>query len=97
MRKSRFSDEQIVAILAEGDRGEQTVEALCKEHGISSALYYQWRKKFRGMQQNDVKRLRELERENAQLKRLLAERDLEVDAIRSLAKKFNLPLKGGTG
>lgn len=89
MRKSVFTESQIVAVLAEGDRKEVTVEELCKKYGVSTATYYGWRKRFRGMGVDDAKRYRDLERENGKLKRLLAERDLEVDAMREfLQKKF---------
>jgi putative transposase len=97
MKKSKFSDEQIVTILAEGDRCETTVDKLCVKHGISSATYYQWRKKFHGLQTDDVKRLRELESENSLLKRLLAEREMDLAIVRRTAKKLNLPLKGSIG
>lgn len=94
MKKSRFNEKQVVKILAEADTGELTVEKLCQKHGMAPATYYQWKKKFRGMSVNEVKRLRELEAENSQLKRLLAEREMELDIVRRVAKKFNLPLKG---
>lgn len=87
MRKSEFTEAQIVSVLAEGDRKELTVEELCKKHEISIATYYSWRKRFRGMSVEEAKRYRELERENSKLKRLLAERDLEVDALRELIQK----------
>jgi putative transposase len=82
-----MSDEQIVAILQEAQRGERTIVALCKEKGITENTFYAWRKKFAGMQTNEVKRLRELERENARLKRLLAERDLDIDILKELTQK----------
>ncbi len=87
MRKSDFTEAQIVSVLSEGDRKEVSVEELCKKHGISVATYYSWRKRFRGMSVDEAKRYRELERENSKLKRLLAERDLEVDAMRELIQK----------
>lgn len=87
MKQSDFTEAQIVAILSEGDQTQDTIEGLCKKHGISTATYYNWRKRFRGMQVEEAKRYRELERENAKLKKLLAERDLEVEAMRELIQK----------
>ena len=87
MKAGEMSDEQIVAILQEAQRGERTIVALCKEKGITENTFYAWRKKFAGMQTNEVKRLRELERENARLKRLLAERDLDIDILKELTQK----------
>ena len=79
----------IVALLQEAERGEKTVAALCKDKGISEATFYAWRKKFGGLQTRDVQRLRELEKENARLKRLLAERILENDVMKeALTKNF---------
>ena len=88
MKAGQFSNEQIVAILQEAQKGEKPVTELCKDKGISEATFYTWRKKFGGLQTRDVTRLRELEKENARLKRLLAERDLENDVLKeALAKK----------
>ena len=87
MKKRRFSEEQIVAILRDGERGEKTVEQLCRAHGISQPTYYVWKRKYGSMGEPEVKRLRELERENARLKRLLAERDLEIDVMKEFVKK----------
>ena len=87
MKQGQFSDEQIVAVLQEADKGEKPIVDLCKDKGISEATFYAWRKKFGGMQTRDVQRLRELEKENARLKRLLAERDLEVDCLKEVASK----------
>ena len=86
MKQSTFTDEQIVAVLAEAEKGDKTITALCKERAITEQTFYlgifatknlRWRNKFGGMQSKDVQRLREMEKENARLKRLLAERDLE--------------------
>jgi putative transposase len=87
MKQGQFSNEQIVAILQQADKGEKPVTEICKSKGISEATFYAWRKKFGGMQTRDVQRLRELEKENARLKRLLAERDLEVDCLKEVASK----------
>ena len=87
MKQGQFSNEQIVAVLQEGDKGHKPISELCKEKGISEATFYAWRKKFGGMQTRDVQRLRELEKENARLKRLLAERDLENDVLKEALTK----------
>lgn len=89
MKQGQFTNEQIVAILQEAEKGEKPVSQLCKEKGISDATFYTGRKKFGGMQTKDVQRLRDLEKENARLKRLLAERDLELDIVKeALTKNF---------
>jgi putative transposase len=85
--KKRFTEEQIVAILREGQSGAKTVEQLCREHAVSQPTYYAWKRKYGSMEQPDVKRLRELEKSNARLKRLLAERDVEIDVMREIIEK----------
>lgn len=92
MKKSKFSEEQIVRILQEASSGRKTQAELCREHGVSLNTFYVWKRKYAGLETDDVRRLRELERENAQLKRLLAERDLEIDAVRALFRKNGLAL-----
>src|SRR5215813_13302047 len=87
MRASRFSEEQILHLLHQAERGEQPIGALCREHGISEQTFYRRRQKFGGMTVPDIQRLRELAKENARLKRLLAERDLEVGALKVLLAK----------
>jgi putative transposase len=84
---SQFSAEQIIAILQEAERGEQSIGAICRQHGIAETTFYRWRKKFGGMTVSEAQRLRELEKENSRLKRLLAERDLEVDLLKALLGK----------
>ena len=87
MRKSKFSDEQIVVILREADRDPMPLVA--KRHGISEQTIYTWRKRFGALQASDVKRLRQLEAENARLKKLVAERDLEIEVMKEInAKKW---------
>jgi putative transposase len=88
MKQGQFSQEQIVAILQQAERGETTIQAICREHGITETTFYRWRKAYGGMSVSEAHRLKELERENARLKRLLAERDLAIDALQEyLAKK----------
>lgn len=72
MKRSKFSEEQIIAILREQEAGAKTAE-VCRKHGISSATFYAWKAKYGGMQVSDARRLKALEEENAQLKRLYAE------------------------
>ena len=85
--KRVFTDEQIVKVLQEAEKGEMAVTALCKKHGISEQTFYRWRNRFGGMQVKETARLRELEKENARLKRLLAERDLELDLAKEVISK----------
>ena len=87
MKAGQMSDEQIVALLQEAQRGQKSINTLCKEKGISENTFYAWRKKFAGLQSGEARRLRELEKENARLKRLLAERDLDIDILKELAQK----------
>ena len=79
----KHNETQIVEIFAEAARGEMPVVHICRIHGISEQTFYRWRRAYEGLGASDVKRLRELEAENARLKRMLAERDLEIDAIRA--------------
>ncbi len=80
--KRRFTDEQMIAILKEGEAGVP-VKEICRKHGISDATFYTWRKKFGGMEAQDVRRLKDLEAENAKLKKLLAESMLDQEALKS--------------
>lgn len=86
--KRRFTDEQIVTILKESEAGVPVTD-ICRKHGISDATFYTWRKKFGGMDAQDVRRLKQLEEENAKLKRLLAESMLDADALKAaLNRKY---------
>ena len=88
MRKSRFSEEQIIGILKEHQAGISVAD-LCRKHGISDATFYAWRSKYAGMEVSEAKRLKALEEENAKLKKLLAESMLDVSTLReALGKNF---------
>ena len=87
MMKKRFSDEQIVGFLREAQTGTKTIDQLAREHGFSANSFYVWKRKFGAMAEPDVKRLRELEKENARLKRILAERDVELDVVKEFLQK----------
>ena len=85
MRKSRFTDEQIVAMLRDADRS--SVAEVAKKNKVSEQTIYTWRKRFGELRTEDVRRLRQLETENARLKKLVAERDLEIEVMREVAAK----------
>ena len=88
MRKGRFSDEQVIAILKEHQAGISAAD-LCRKHGISDATFYTWRKKYGGMEVSEAKRLKALEDENARLKKLLAEQVMDNATLKELlAKNF---------
>lgn len=86
MKRKRFSEEQIIAILREHEAGVSTKE-LCRKHGMSSAAFYTWKAKFGGMDVSDAQKLRGLETENAKLKRLLADAMLDNAALKDLLGK----------
>jgi putative transposase len=86
MRKSKFTESQIVGILAEGESG-LAVGDVCRKHGISNATYYQWKSKYAGVSANELKRIKDLEAENGKLKRMYAELALENTAIRDVLSR----------
>ncbi|HXG60633.1 MAG TPA: transposase [Planctomycetota bacterium] len=87
MKQKRFSEEQIVRILKEAETGQMPIVEICRKHAISEFTYYRWRRKYQGLTISEARRLKELEKENTRLKQLLANRDLEIDAIREVLRK----------
>ena len=87
MKKSKFSPAQIAAIIKQFDEGK-SVEELSREHGITRATFYQWRKRYGGLEATELKRLKELEEENARLKRMYASLALELDTAKYIIKKL---------
>ncbi|PZR25786.1 MAG: hypothetical protein DI538_27035 [Azospira oryzae] len=88
MKTSKFTESQIIGILKEQEQGIKITE-LCRQHGISEATFYNWKSKYGGMNVDELKRLRELEQENARLKKIVANQSLEIDIIKDvLTKKF---------
>ena len=86
MKRSRFTEEQIIVVLAEQERGEATGD-VCRRHGISTTTFYKWKAKFSGMDVSDARRLKTLETENARLKKLLADAMLDNVVLKDLLGK----------
>ena len=86
MKRKRFTEEQIIGMLKESESGAKT-DDICRRHGISSATFYSWRKKYGGMDASEAKRLRELEVENAKLKRIVADQMLDMTSMKELLTK----------
>lgn len=86
MKQSRFSEEQIIGILKEQERGTKTAE-VCREHGISQNTFYAWKSKYGGMSVSEAQRLRQLEVENSRLKRIVAEQALDIVALKDVVSK----------
>lgn len=87
MKTNQHTAEQIIKVLEQAEKGEQTIAAVCREHAIAENTFYRWRKIYGGMSVSEIQRLKELEKENGRLKRLLAERLLEIDLFKELLGK----------
>jgi transposase-like protein len=85
MKKTRFTEEQMVGILREAD--QRPIADVAKKHGVSDQTIYAWRKRFGTLEPADVKRLRQLEQENGRLKKIVADRDLEIDVLKEITRK----------
>jgi putative transposase len=87
MKRKRFTEEQIIGILQEAEKGQKTIAEVCRTAGVSEPTFYVWRRRFGALSVPEVRRLRDLEKENGRLKKLVAERDLEIDALKELVEK----------
>lgn len=87
MKKSRFTESQIFAILKEGESGVLMVPELCRKHNVGQSTYYKWKAKYGGMEQSDLKRMKELEEENAKLKKMFADVSLQNVALKDIVEK----------
>ena len=85
--KKRFTDEKIIGILNEAAKQEKTIAQICRVYGISEPTFYVWKRKFGSMTEAEARRLRELEKENARLKKLLADRELAIDVMKEFLEK----------
>jgi putative transposase len=86
MKKSRFNEAQILGILKEQQMGK-SVSDICRHHGISSPTFYSWKNKYSGMSEQELHRLRELERENARLRKIVADQTLDIDILKDVISK----------
>ena len=86
MKRSRFTEEQIIGFLKEGEAGVP-VRELCRREGFSDAAFYRWKAKFGGLEVSEARRLRQLEEENSRLKRIVAQQALDIDALKTVCSK----------
>ena len=87
MKKTRFTESQIINILKEGESGALTVPELCRKHNVGQSTYYKWKSKYGGMQASDLSRMRELEAENTKLKKMFADVSLQNMALKDIVEK----------
>lgn len=87
MRKSKFTEAQIVAILSEGEEPSANLQDLCRKHAISDKTFYRWKRVYGGLNDTQATRLKQLEHENLRLRKLVVERDLELDVMKEIAAK----------
>lgn len=87
MKTRQFTEDQIIKLLQEGKKGEQSIEDLCRDFGCSTASYYTWKKKYGDTNVDEAKRLRRLEKENARLLRIVGQQRLEIDAMKDVIGK----------
>ena len=85
--KRRFTEEQIIGVLKEAEAGLK-VKDLCRQHNVTEQTYYRWKSKYGGMSVSEMRRLKELESENARLKKIVAEKELHIDALKEVVKKY---------
>src|SRR6185295_5438264 len=90
MKRSKFTDEQILAIVKEGEAGRKVAD-LCRTHGITEQTYYRWKAKFGGMELSEMQRLKQLEDENRRLKQIVAEQTLDIQALKAVSLKSGRP------
>jgi putative transposase len=86
MKRARFSEEQIIAVLKEAEAGAKVTE-LCRRHGISDATFYTWRSRYGGLEVSEMRRLRQLEEENRRLKAIVADQALDLRALKEVLAK----------
>lgn len=86
MKRKRYTEEQIIRILREVESGK-TVAETCREYNVSESAYYRWRQKYRGMDRSELRRLKELEQENARLKKIVAQQALDIDSLKDVLGK----------
>lgn len=86
MKRSKFTDEQILAIVKEGEAGRRVAD-LCRTHGITEQTYYRWKSKYGGLELSEMQRLKQLEDENRRLKQIVAEQSLDIQALKAVVAK----------
>ena len=87
MKKSKFTESQIISLLKEGEVGAVTVPELCRKHGVGQSTYYKWKSKYGGLEASDLKKIKSLEAENAELKKMFADVSLQYTALKDIIEK----------